>query len=70
MFLNLNSGQQLTEIEIKIQVYNEKQQAGLEVISIFLLSLYVDWLALGRVPTFQPYRVVGGGGGHIGYRVM
>ena len=35
LFLNLNSGQQLTEIEMKIQVYNEKQQARLEVISFF-----------------------------------
>ena len=67
LFLNLNSGQQLTEIEMKIQVYNEKQQARLEVISIFMTKLVnlddVDWLALGRVPTFQPYRVVGGGWG-------
>ena len=42
LFLNLNSGQQLTEIEIRIQVYNEEQQARLEVISIFMTKL-VNW---------------------------
>ena len=43
VFLNLNSGQQLTEIEIRIQVYNEEQQARLEVISIFVTKLVSWW---------------------------
>ena len=42
VFLNLNSSQQLTEIEIKTQVYNEEQQARLEVISILMTKL-VNW---------------------------
>ena len=42
LFLNLNSSQQLTEIEIKFQVYNKEQQARLEVISIFMTKL-VNW---------------------------
>ena len=42
VFLNLTSSQQLTEIEIKTQVYNAEQQARLEVISILMTKL-VNW---------------------------